>query len=218
MADFVTSGDEVGASEARRMSRTALEAAERFRLALYRHEADHSCDRPADLHKVPETPPEFQIEPLPLDPAQPRPTVIPELPSQPLFVSPSGPILILANDVSIRNLLCRLLERRGYLGVEIDQTQDLAMELKERSVELVIIHVSNTTDIETAIALARIHPNFTILAIMAASLDGNEIPGRFQVLFKPFALDTFVDCVDSLLEQSARVDQGVPQLPSREKI
>jgi hypothetical protein len=45
-----------------------------------------------------------------------------------------------------------LLERRGYLSVEIDQNQDLAMELKERSVELVIIHVSNTTDIETAIA------------------------------------------------------------------
>jgi hypothetical protein len=74
MADFVTSGDdEVGASEARRMSRTALEA---FPLGFVRHEADHSCDRPADLHKVPETPPESQIEPLPLDPTLPRPTVI----------------------------------------------------------------------------------------------------------------------------------------------
>jgi hypothetical protein len=206
MADFVTSGDEVGASEARRMSRTASEAAERFRLALYRHEADHSCDRPTDLQKVLETPPESQIEPSPVDPTQLRSTVIPELSSRPLFVSPSGPILILANDLSIRNLLCRLLERRGYLSVEIDQTQDLAMELKERSVELVIIHVSNTTDIETAIALALIHPNFKILAIMAASLDGNEIPGRFQVLPKPFHLDSFVDRVDRLLDRSASPD------------
>ena len=202
MADFITSGDEVRAGEARRISRTELEAAEKFRLALYRHEADHGCDRPTDERKVPEAPSEHQIESLPPDPAKPRPTVIPELASQPLLVSPSGSILILAKDLSIRNLLCRLLERRGYVSVEIEHAQDLRTELRERSVELVIIDVSNTRDLETAIALARVHPNFKILAIVSASLDGSEIPGRLQMLPRPFRLDSFVDRVDRLLDRS----------------
>jgi len=43
MADLVMSGEEVRASEARRIGRTRWDAAEQSRLALYRHEADHSC-------------------------------------------------------------------------------------------------------------------------------------------------------------------------------
>jgi hypothetical protein len=81
MAEFVRSGDEAHAREARRRSRTLLEAAEKFRLSLYRHEADHSCDRMADLENISETPPE------PLSPhyLEPQPTEIPELSSQPLL-------------------------------------------------------------------------------------------------------------------------------------
>jgi hypothetical protein len=199
LAEFVRSGDEVGASRARRISRIALEAAEKFRLALHRHEADHFCDRTADLQNVSETPPEPPAQPLPPDPLKPQPTEIP-----PLLAGSPGPILILENDLSIRNLLCRLLERRGYSSVEIQESHDLAKELKARSAELLIIDASTSKGVDTAIALARIHPNFKILALGAGSLDGNAIPGRLQVLPKPFALDTFVDCVDRLLEQSAR--------------
>jgi hypothetical protein len=53
MAEFVMLGDEARASQARRFSRTVLQEAESFRLALYRHEADHSCDRTMDLQRVP---------------------------------------------------------------------------------------------------------------------------------------------------------------------
>jgi putative transposase len=119
-----------------------------------------------------------------------------------------GPILILENDVSIRNLLCRLLERRGYASVEIQETHDLAAELKARSAELLVIDVSTTKGVDTAIGLARIHPNLKILALVAGSLDGNAIPGRLQVLPKPFGLDSFVDCVDRLLERSASPETG----------
>jgi hypothetical protein len=45
MAEFVRSGDEVRASESRRISRRLLSETEKSRLALYRHEADHTCDR-----------------------------------------------------------------------------------------------------------------------------------------------------------------------------
>jgi DNA-binding NtrC family response regulator len=134
--------------------------------------------------------------------------ILPSRPRTPLLAGSAGPILILENDLSIRNLLCRLLERRGYASVEIRETQDLGVELKARSAELLVIDVSTTRGVDTAIALARIHPNFKILALVAGSLDTNAIPGRFQVLPKPFALDRFVDGVDRLLEQSVSPETG----------
>jgi PleD family two-component response regulator len=203
MAEFVRSGDEVSASKARRISKMFLEAAEKFRLALYRHEADHTCDRTADLRTVFETAPEPQAEPLTLHPVTQQPSEIPTLFSRPLLSRAPGAILILENDLPIRNLLCRLLERGGYSGVQIQEVQNLAAELKARSAELLVIDVSTTKGIDTAIALARIHPNLKILALGAGSLDGNAIPGRLQVLPKPFTLDRFVDCVDRQLERIA---------------
>ena len=53
MAAFVTSGEEVRANEARRICRTAWDEAERSRLALYRHEADHNCTRSANVSPKP---------------------------------------------------------------------------------------------------------------------------------------------------------------------
>ncbi len=49
MADFVMAGEEVRASEARRACRTTWDEAEKSRIALYRHEADHLCDRGAGV-------------------------------------------------------------------------------------------------------------------------------------------------------------------------
>ncbi len=54
MAALVMSGEEVQANEARRICRTAWDEAERSRLALYRHEADHNCARAANLRNIPE--------------------------------------------------------------------------------------------------------------------------------------------------------------------
>ncbi len=54
MTTLVTSGDEVRANEARRICRAAWDEAERSRLALYRHEADHHCARSANLRNIPE--------------------------------------------------------------------------------------------------------------------------------------------------------------------
>jgi hypothetical protein len=55
MAALVTSGEEVRANEARRTCRTAWDEAERSRLALYRHEADHNCTRSVNVRNISET-------------------------------------------------------------------------------------------------------------------------------------------------------------------
>ena len=52
MADYVIAGDEVKANELRRMCRSAWDVTEKSRIALYRHEADHACDRGADVSSL----------------------------------------------------------------------------------------------------------------------------------------------------------------------
>jgi hypothetical protein len=54
MADLVMSGEEVRANEARRNCRTGWDETEKSRLALYRHEADHSCTRAANVRNASE--------------------------------------------------------------------------------------------------------------------------------------------------------------------
>jgi DNA-binding NtrC family response regulator len=122
--------------------------------------------------------------------------------SQPIPAAP-GPILILESDLSIRKLLRRLLERRGYLTVEISQAADLAGALRDRRADLLIVDVSAVpeTGVAGLVALAHAHPSLKILALSAESLQDIEIPGRLLSLPKPFALDRFVDCVDRLVER-----------------
>lgn len=54
MAALVIAGQEVRANQARRLSRTAWDTAEKSRLALYRHEADHGCTRSAEVRNISE--------------------------------------------------------------------------------------------------------------------------------------------------------------------
>jgi hypothetical protein len=52
MADLALSGEEPRVGSARQNCRTAWDETEKMRLALYRHEADHQCDRGAEVGSV----------------------------------------------------------------------------------------------------------------------------------------------------------------------
>ena len=65
-------------------------------------------------------------------------------PPEPTPTSTPVRILILEDDLSIRKLLRRLLERRGYLTVEISQAGDIARELLGRGASLLIVDVAAT--------------------------------------------------------------------------
>lgn len=127
-----------------------------------------------------------------------------ELSAQPVPAAARGPILILESDLSIRKLLRRLLERRGYFTVEVSHAGQLAGELRARPADLLIVDVSAAAEIgvEAVVALAREHPSLKILALSEETVQDNEIPDRLLALLKPFPLDRFVDCVDRLLERS----------------
>lgn len=119
-----------------------------------------------------------------------------------------GAILILESDLSIRKLFRRLLERRGYFIVELEQADELASQLRQRRVALLIMGASPTgeTTVKALAALARAHSGLKILALCAESVAcaerDDEIPSSLFVFPKPFPLDSFVDCVDRLLQRS----------------
>jgi CheY-like chemotaxis protein len=157
------------------------------------------------------------LEPAPLLPGQPefRPIGVnaPLAVLERLLAEPRshggrrpGPILILESDLSIRKLLRRLLERRGYLTVEIAKVEDVSTELGDRHTGLLVIDVSagGAHAADTLLALALTHPNLRILALSAEPLTpAAEISDRFLALPKPFPLDRFIDCVDGLLTRPA---------------
>jgi CheY-like chemotaxis protein len=164
-------------------------------------------DNPAEPPRAP-----VLIMPRPLleiDPAAPHslphPLEHPPVVVQPLRFTRPGSILILESDPSIRKLLRRLLDRRGYFTHEVIRPDDLPAELRERRVDLLII----ADELNSVLAAAHVYPHLKVLALCSDSLHGDEMPGRFIALAKPFSLESFLQSVDRLLEPAIQPDSGI---------
>jgi CheY-like chemotaxis protein len=158
----------------------------------------------------PEEPDPIETPVVEPDPPQEKPAEIHPPPLQPLVAAVPSAIFILESDLSIRKLLRRLLERRGYLIEEIEQADHLAGKLHDHRAAMLIVDTSTMkgSAVEALVALARAHSSLKILALSTDSLEGHEIPGRLLALPKPFPLDRFVECVDRLLERSTATTAG----------
>jgi CheY-like chemotaxis protein len=149
-----------------------------------------------------------EIEPLePHLPEPPPPRPLPRLVGHPRPRS----VLLLESDASIRKLLRRLLDRRGYFTHEVMDAEDLGAELRERRVDLLIIESSpgGSNGLGATLALARVHPTLKILALSMDPQNGAEFPGRCLALAKPFASEMFLESVDRLLEFETPPDNGI---------
>jgi len=165
--------------------------------------------------KKPAEPPRAPVLVMPrqvfeIDPVQPYPIEIVEEIEPPPMIPPvrlirPRSILILESDLSIRKLLRRLLDRRGYFTCEVNQPEDLAAELRERRVDLLIVDPAllGANGLDAALALAGVHPHLKILALSLESPNPAEIPARCLALTKPFSLESFLESVDRLLEPAA---------------
>jgi CheY-like chemotaxis protein len=113
----------------------------------------------------------------------------------------SPAVLILVSDLSIRKLLRRLIERRGYVTVEVALMSDVAAELANRPTDLLVVDLAEGEAIGMHVlaGLVRAHAGLKILALSEEPLESSEIPGWLRVLGKPFPLDRFTECVDRLL-------------------
>jgi|HubBroStandDraft_5_1064220.scaffolds.fasta_scaffold13856_3 hypothetical protein len=138
------------------------------------------------------------IDPPRIQPDHPLPRLVEPAPvaDPPLRFTRARSVLILESDPSIRRLLRRLLDRRGYFTHEVIEADDLPAELLERRVDLLII----ADELNSVLAAAHVHPNLKILALSSESGNGAEIPGRCLALTKPFSLESFLESVDRLLE------------------
>jgi CheY-like chemotaxis protein len=151
------------------------------------------------------------IELVPVEPIQaelrpiPRLVEPPPIVAAPLRFTRSRSVLILESDLSIRKLLRRLLDRRGYFTHEVDKPEDLPLELRARRVDLLILDsaLMGANGLDNAFALAHLHPDLKVLALSPESLDQAEAPEHCLALTKPFSLETFLESVDRLLEPSA---------------
>lgn len=142
------------------------------------------------------------LEPLePQLPEPPRPLPVPRLIGHPRPRS----VLLLETDPSIRKLLRRLLDRRGYFTHEVMEAEDLGAELRERRVDLLII----ADEPNSALQAAHLHPALKILALSIDPQHDAEIPGRCLALAKPFASQMFLESVDRLLEFETPPDHGI---------
>ncbi len=129
-------------------------------------------------------------------PEHPAPSMAdPPADAQPVRLTRPRSILILESDPSIRKLLRRLLDRRGYFTYEVLKPEDLPAELRERRVDLLIIE-----DSLLDAAAAPVHSDLKILSLSLGPLNGAVIPGRSLALTKPFSSRMFIECVDRLLE------------------
>ena len=114
----------------------------------------------------------------------------------------SRSILILESDLSIRKLLRRLLDRRGYFTHEVSRPEDLSAELRDRRVDLLVVDAAllGANGLDAAFALAPLYPNLKILALSSESVNGGQVRERCLALTKPFSLESFLGSVDRLLE------------------
>jgi CheY-like chemotaxis protein len=118
----------------------------------------------------------------------------------------TGAVLILESDLSIRKLLRRLLDRRGYTTVEIEQASDLAAQLLSQSAQLLVVDAAAGIDARVLEGLARAHPDLKILVLSEEPLvrTDQQTADRLLELSKPFSLDRFTECVDRLLGRPAK--------------
>jgi CheY-like chemotaxis protein len=158
--------------------------------------------RPARFYRL--WRPAFKI---PVEPLRTSWLIMPRTPALPRLVERPRPrsVLILESDPSIRKLLRRLLDRRGYFTHEVMDARDLPTELRERRVDLLVI----ADEPNLALDLASVHTNLKILALSMESLNGAEIPGRCLALAKPFAPHMFLESVDRLLEFETSQANGI---------
>lgn len=118
---------------------------------------------------------------------------------------PQRSISLCEGDISIRKLLQRLLERRGYAVEEVHDASDLLAQLRERQMDLLVVDVEHL-DPETRDAvrsLNGVRAGLKLLLLLAEPVTIHEPDTRVAILVKPFSLDAFLECVERLLESDA---------------
>jgi len=147
---------------------------------------------PAGLAEKPEARPPVKPRPLWPDTAS--------APTPPVGQVAAPSVLILADDIPVRKLLRRILERDGYQIHELAESTRLGPELRARPVDLVIADLDLTPD-ETIRLLQPLlsNPDPRVIVLSSEPLAAHELLRPCTVLEKPFRSETLLANVKSAL-------------------
>jgi CheY-like chemotaxis protein len=118
-------------------------------------------------------------------------------------------ILIIDDDLAIRKLLQRVLERHGYCTSELDDDKDLASELASNPVDLLITSFVSERQggLESIAGLHRAYPDLKIIVLSsywaAETYLTKELPGGLAILPKPFLSESLLHSVRAALDLSS---------------
>ncbi len=149
---------------------------------------------PSGIAPKPEAP--APVAPRALEPDQPAAQASSVLADP----APTPSVLILAEDVPVRRLLRRILERDGYQIHELAEPVRLGAELRARPVDLVIADLDLSAE-DTIRILEPLLPGLDsrMVVLSSEAVAADEISHSCVVIEKPFRSETLLAQVRSVL-------------------
>jgi DNA-binding NtrC family response regulator len=117
----------------------------------------------------------------------------------------SESILVVDDDVDVRQLLVEILQERGYAVLEARNGAEAVRAIRHAAIDLIVtdLVMPEQEGLETICLLHREYPQLRIMAISGyecgAYLYYAQHFGACVTLKKPFSVDTFVEMVEQVL-------------------
>ena len=112
-------------------------------------------------------------------------------------------VLLVEDDIDLRDSLASILERAGHLVIQADEGERGVAEITLNRPDVVIsdMVMDGMEGISTVLAIRNAHPDLPILAISGSAmyLGHAEKLGANASLQKPFSPQIFLNTVDKLL-------------------
>ena len=123
-------------------------------------------------------------------------------------------ILVVDDDRTIRDLVTRVLQSRGYAVIPAATALDALGSMVERLPDLILLDimmpVMDGRDMLERVRHSTRSSGIPVVIMSAAVVRGEHVDGADAVLAKPFDLGELVDTVDRLLASGPTAGDGPP--------
>lgn len=121
-------------------------------------------------------------------------------------------VLLVEDDIDLRDSLAGILERVGHMVIQADEGKHAVAEIAQNHPDVLIsdMVMDGMEGISTVLTVRQSHPELPILAISGSAMYLNhaEKLGANASLHKPFTPQAFLDAVDKLLMTHVRAQVG----------
>src|SRR5947209_7695499 len=124
-------------------------------------------------------------------------------------------VLIVDDEVLMRNFLVEALKRKGLETVAAENGAKALNLLKEQSFDLVItdMKMPGITGMEVLKAVKEMSPRTFVIVVTAFGTIENAVEamqaGAFHYLIKPFSLESLIANIEKIKQHSALVEENI---------